>query len=338
MLQRTPQTSRSLQLTLDILTTSALTPLSQSRTQPILDCVHYRYWLPRSILLGSGTRMSLINLFWPTPRLWLFSFLSPIITFVIILLLPSVLTFVTLLIHRIRAARAARRDRAPEDIVHNLPWHIWTGNGWEKNDNAEHNHPVSASSVETDLEQGDLAKAPVVNNDDGPKLSTIEDASTSLHNKLLKNQPWFESQLECAICLSEFVKGDKIRVLPCHHIFHLHEVDEWLIQRKKLVRFVCTLFKSFYYQFSFPSVLYARQTSHNLEIHPPCLQSNNPIRFHPLDQLQQTERLNAHLFLIALRSLNDFYDFLDFTSFARIVNLILTLCIWLYTPPKKNLL
>lgn len=146
----------------------------------------------------------------------------------------------TLLIHRIRAARAARRDRAPEDIVHNLPWQIWTGSGWEKHDNAEHIPPVSASSVETDLEQGDLAKAPIVDND-GPKLSTIEDASTSFHNKYLNNQPWFESQLECAICLSEFVKGDKVRVLPCHHIFHLDEVDEWLIQRKKLVRSFYTL-------------------------------------------------------------------------------------------------
>ena len=193
------------------------------------------------MLLGSGTRMSL-TIFWATPRL-IFSFLSPIITFVIILLLPSVLTFVTLLIHRIRAARAARRDRAPEDVVHNLPWQIWTGNGWEKHDNAEHESPVSASSVKMDLEQGVLAEAPIVDND-GTKLSTIEDASTSLDNKLLKNQPWFESQLECAICLSEFVKGDKVRVLPCHHIFHLDEVDEWLIQRKKLVRSVI-LIKSF---------------------------------------------------------------------------------------------
>ena len=183
-----------------------------------------------------------LTIFWATPRL-IFSFLSPIITFVIILLLPSVLTFVTLLIHRIRAARAARRDRAPEDVVHNLPWQIWTGNGWEKHDNAEHESPVSASSVKMDLEQGVLAEAPIVDND-GTKLPTIEDASTSLDNKLLKNQPWFESQLECAICLSEFVKGDKVRVLPCHHIFHLDEVDEWLIQRKKLVRSVI-LIKSF---------------------------------------------------------------------------------------------
>jgi hypothetical protein len=46
---------------------------------------------------------------------------------------------------------------------------------------------------------------------------------------------WFNTQVECAICLDEFVKGDRVRVLPCKHIFHLDEVDEWLIQLKKLV-------------------------------------------------------------------------------------------------------
>jgi E3 ubiquitin-protein ligase RNF13/E3 ubiquitin-protein ligase RNF167 len=31
-----------------------------------------------------------------------------------------------------------------------------------------------------------------------------------------------------------------VRELPCQHIFHLDEVDEWLIQRKKLVRISLT--------------------------------------------------------------------------------------------------
>jgi len=194
------------------------------------DYVHLTTLISNSNTTHSGLRTLSILI---TAEYSAWEWYSPIITFVIILLLPSLLTFLTLLIHRIRAARAAQRDRAPEDIVHSLPWHIWTGNGWEKHKNAEHSSPAPASSAETDLEQGVPAKAPVADTE-GRKLSTTENSSTSLHNKLLKAQPWFESQLECAICLSEFVKGDKVRVLPCHHIFHLHEVDEWLIQRKKL--------------------------------------------------------------------------------------------------------
>lgn len=52
--------------------------------------------------------------------------------------------------------------------------------------------------------------------------------------KYLK-KAWFATQTECAICLGEFERGDRLRILPCGHIFHVDEVDAWLIQRKKLV-------------------------------------------------------------------------------------------------------
>ena len=42
--------------------------------------------------------------------------------------------------------------------------------------------------------------------------------------------------MECAICLEMFVKGDRVRELPCYHLFHMDEIDEWLITKKKLVR------------------------------------------------------------------------------------------------------
>ncbi|KAF9454875.1 hypothetical protein P691DRAFT_716838 [Macrolepiota fuliginosa MF-IS2] len=159
---------------------------------------------------------------------------SPIITFVVILLLPSILTFITLLIHRIRAARAAQRERAPEDIVRRLPWRVYTGNGWEKHEGSE---PVDGTpairSSDVDLEEGIPPPEQVSPNRPSTPTADSDGGSTS-HSPKEPDQPWFESQLECAICLSDFEKGDKVRVLPCHHIFHLSEIDEWLIQRKKL--------------------------------------------------------------------------------------------------------
>ena len=143
---------------------------------------------------------------------------SPIITFIIILLLPSCLTFLTLLVHRIRAARTAQRDRAPESVVHNLPSEVWTGTSWE-NQTPANFVPADGSTAqgEVDLEQG------------------LETADAS--NSQKPHRPsWVDTQSECAICLEMFVKGDCVRVLPCYHLFHIDEIDEWLLHKKKLVR------------------------------------------------------------------------------------------------------
>ncbi|CCM03648.1 uncharacterized protein FIBRA_05792 [Fibroporia radiculosa] len=150
---------------------------------------------------------------------------SPIITFVVILLLPSLLTFITLIVHRLRAARAAQRDRAPESIVHNLPWRVFTGAGWEKHEPPYMPSPDSAprsGTQNTDPEQGLPCS--------GPQM--LNNPSTSHDCEQLPS--WVDEQVECAICLEMFVKGDHVRVLPCYHMFHMSEVDEWLIHKKKL--------------------------------------------------------------------------------------------------------
>ncbi|GAB4832733.1 hypothetical protein Ancab_006750 [Ancistrocladus abbreviatus] len=42
---------------------------------------------------------------------------------------------------------------------------------------------------------------------------------------------------QCYICLAEYEEGDKIRILPCHHEYHMSCVDKWL----KEIHGVCPL-------------------------------------------------------------------------------------------------
>ncbi|XP_028797678.1 RING-H2 finger protein ATL78-like [Neltuma alba] len=63
-------------------------------------------------------------------------------------------------------------------------------------------------------------------------------ASTGVKKKALKTFPTvtYSSELklpgldpECAICLSEFNNGDRLRILPkCNHGFHVRCIDKWL--------------------------------------------------------------------------------------------------------------
>lgn len=65
--------------------------------------------------------------------------------------------------------------------------------------------------------------------------SPVQDASKPKPKPQTKRK--YYSKDECSICLGSFERGDVIRILPCGHLFHKTEVDDWLVKWKKVVSF-----------------------------------------------------------------------------------------------------
>ena len=71
-------------------------------------------------------------------------------------------------------------------------------------------------------------------------LTAPEPVIDSFPVKIHKNEIVLESAedvSQCYICLADYEEGDKIRVLPCHHEYHMSCVDKWL----KEIHGVCPL-------------------------------------------------------------------------------------------------
>lgn len=66
-----------------------------------------------------------------------------------LLLLPSFMTILTVIVHRIRLARQRKKDRAPEIVVLSLPCLIWRANGqpWEKVEGNDADLPLSSAAA-----------------------------------------------------------------------------------------------------------------------------------------------------------------------------------------------
>lgn len=188
------------------------------------------------------------------------SALGSLLTFA--LLMPSLFLIATVAAHRMRVARQREANRAPPTVVLSLPERIWSPDiVWEKDDSDSDKEAsikgvqtqtapdTSGTSVEIDPvlpgvaagdsavsdpstvgEQSDSAA------DDEAEPPAVVVAPPRRHGKQRRQSKRYYSKDECAICMDNFQKGEIVRILPCGHVFHKDECDEWLLKWRKLVR------------------------------------------------------------------------------------------------------
>ncbi|XP_002266433.1 uncharacterized protein LOC100263653 isoform X2 [Vitis vinifera] len=70
-----------------------------------------------------------------------------------------------------------------------------------------------------------------------PAPESVVDSFPLKNHKKADTAQSGEDVAQCYICLAEYEEGDKIRVLPCHHEYHMSCVDKWL----KEIHGVCPL-------------------------------------------------------------------------------------------------
>ncbi|WFD38143.1 RING-type E3 ubiquitin transferase [Malassezia japonica] len=178
----------------------------------------------------------------------------------LLLFLPSIFTVVFIVVQHVKGIVKRFRERASLRAVRNLPCYAWHADRpWERVEIADE-PPTKGAGIQVyisyylsramhwamaRLPGQRFAYAPVPEQPSAVALEEQPEGSAE-HAPLPVNTapapPGVSAALDvrryaqdvCPICLSEFLEGDRVRVLPCGHVFHQDEIDDWLTGTRRL--------------------------------------------------------------------------------------------------------
>lgn len=186
-----------------------------------------------------------------------------------LLFLPTLLTLMTVFTHRLRLARQRQAERAPREAIDGLRVFAWQVPPPEKRSSSSTAAATDETVNESDRRGGRggggardeeaaigettpllppaLLSSTAANGRPSPPLRRQWHMPDFFHRlpfvrrkraKVLKapdRHRAFVRTSECAICLSDFEKGELVMELPCGHWFHKEEVVPWLAEQRGVV-------------------------------------------------------------------------------------------------------
>ena len=168
----------------------------------------------------------------------------------LIFLLPSIFALSAILLQNAREAVKRFRQRASVYTIKSLPCYRWHSNGtWDRLLPSEvpdqepksyalwsmHLMDTAVLCIKRMFLRGSTEQESLIPDTEGTIYETASHRQSggamSITNT--SNPRWYV-QDDCPICLSNFEDGDRVRVLPCGHIFHQDEIDDWLTGTRRL--------------------------------------------------------------------------------------------------------
>lgn len=168
----------------------------------------------------------------------------------LIFLLPSLFALSAILLQNARECVRKYCDRASLYTIKSLPCYRWHSHGaWDRLLPSEVPDKEPKSFVQWIMHMMDtviIYIKTMFSRSSAEQESLIPDTEGSNHDTFSLRQsdgaititstphPRWYVQDNCPICLANFEDGDRVRVLPCGHIFHQDEIDDWLTGTRRL--------------------------------------------------------------------------------------------------------